>query len=160
MPRRATSRRRQGHSAVETACNGQTAITYSTFNAASLSPNDLTYICGTITTNAAQIIPNGSGTSGNPITIKFDTGASFSPAACNLGGGSNICFNLNGLSWIVVDGGTPCGPGTACNSDEEGNVSDDTGVISNTANGVGPKLIRSTVKPSSVRGAVTLKSET
>ena len=120
-----------------TVCNGQTAITYSTFNAASLSPNDLTYICGTITTNAAQIIPNGSGTSGNPITIKFDTGASFSPAACNLGGGSNICFNLNGLSWIVIDGGTPCGPGTACNSDEEGNVSDDTGVISNTANGVG-----------------------
>ena len=118
-----------------TACNTHTAITYATFNATSLSAGDTVYICGGITTNAAQIIPNGSGTSGNVITIKFDTGAHFSPAACNLGGGSNICFNLNGLSYILVDGGTACGPGTSCNSDEENNTSDDTGYISNTANG-------------------------
>lgn len=62
-------------------------------------------LCGTITsTFSAQ----GNGSSGNPITIRFQTGANITVANC----GTNGCIGLNGASWIVVDGSptaTPCG---------------------------------------------------
>lgn len=43
---------------------------------------------------------------------------------------SNGCLDVNGLSHIIVDGGIPCGPGTACSTNLTG-----TGIIQETANG-------------------------
>src|ERR1700685_4271578 len=60
-----------------TACNGQTAITPATWNSTSESPGDLTWICGTITCSAPGATAftfSWSGSSGNPITLKFDSG--------------------------------------------------------------------------------------
>lgn len=98
-----------------TACNGQTAITPSTFNGITNAPGDVDYICGTITGSAGStlITIKGSGSSGNPVTLKFDTGAVlqapyFSAATYGING--------NGSQWIVIDGGT-------------------NGIIQNTANG-------------------------
>ncbi len=103
-----------------TACNGQTAMTAATFNRITNSPGDLDYICGTITGSAgAQLLtPKGNGAAGNPVTIKFDTGAIlqapyFAPSP-NGGCGGAIC--LFGLSYYTIDG-------------------QNTGTIQNTANG-------------------------
>jgi hypothetical protein len=88
-----------------TNCNGQTAITVATFNGTSQSAGDLNWVCGTVTTSLA---PTGSGGSGNPVVIRFDTGASIIKANC----GTNGCINLNGLSNYLIDGSptsTACG---------------------------------------------------
>jgi hypothetical protein len=63
------------------------------------------HLCGTVT---SQVSPGTSGTSGNPITIIFETGAQISMGSC----GSTGCINLGGKSYIIVDGSptsTPCG---------------------------------------------------
>lgn len=103
-----------------TACNGQNTITPITFNWISNSPGDVNYICGTITAAAgAQLLtPKGNGTEGNPVTIKFDTGAVldapyFAPSP-NGGCGGAIC--LYGLNYYTIDG-------------------QKTGTIENTGNG-------------------------
>jgi hypothetical protein len=103
-----------------TACSGQTTITPDTFNEITNLPGDVNYICGTITGSAgAQLLaPRGNGTPGNPVTIKFDTGAIleapyFAPSP-NGGCGGAIC--LYGLSYYTIDG-------------------QNTGTIENTANG-------------------------
>ncbi|MGO9324633.1 MAG: hypothetical protein ACLP07_08740 [Terracidiphilus sp.] len=103
-----------------TACSGQTTITPAIFNWITNSPGDVNYICGTITGSAgAQLLaPKGNGTAGNPVTIKFDTGAIleapyFAPPP-NGGCGGAIC--LYGLSNYTIDG-------------------QNTGMIENTANG-------------------------
>ncbi len=93
--------------------------------ASQIGPGTTVNLCGTFT---SQLNGQGSGTSGSPITILFTPGAQISPAVCP----SNGCMNFNGLSYITIDGGTPCGPGTACNSSLSG-----TGNIENTANGTG-----------------------
>lgn len=110
-----------------TACNTQTAITITTWNALTLSAGDNTFVCGTITlgTNATGFIfPNG-GTSGNPVTLTFDTGADLKASYWNP---SNGAVFINGLSNVVVNGGSTCGrqngATVACN-----------GTIENTANG-------------------------
>lgn len=104
------------------ACKGQTAITPSTFNGIRNVPGDVNYICGTITGDpGSQLLkPKGNGAAGNPVTIKFDTGAIlqapyFAPSP-NGGCGGAIC--LYGLSYYTVDG-------------------QHTGTIQNTANGSG-----------------------
>lgn len=103
-----------------TACNGQTTITPAIFNGIRNSPGDVNYICGTITGSAgAQLLaPKGNGTAGNPVAIKFDSGAIleapyFAPSP-NGGCGGAIC--LYGLSYYTIDGQY-------------------TGTIENTANG-------------------------
>lgn len=105
-----------------TACNGQTAVTPATFNRIGNDPGDVDYICGTITgePGAQLLAPRGDGSAGNPVTIKFDTGAIlqapfFAPSP-NGGCGGAIC--LYKLSYYTVDG-------------------QNTGVIQNTANGSG-----------------------
>jgi hypothetical protein len=108
------------------ACNGKTTISESTFNSSKPSPGDQVYLCGVLA-NATGLYVGGSGTSGNPITITFDSGAKISVPYCN-----SICFNLGGQSYIVVDGGTPCGPSTLCSSTDTG-----TGIIEATGNGTG-----------------------
>ena len=102
------------------ACKGQTTITPDTFNEMTSSPGDVNYICGRITGSAGVqlLTPKGNGSAGNPVTIRFDTGAIleapyFAPSP-NGGCGGAIC--LYGLSYYTIDG-------------------QNTGTIENTANG-------------------------
>src|SRR5579872_2267748 len=74
-----------------------------------IGPGTTVHLCGTFT---SQMVGHGSGSSSSPITIHFESGAKISVPYCP----TNGCMNLNGLSWITVDGGTPCGPSTSCNS--------------------------------------------
>jgi hypothetical protein len=86
------------------ACNGQTAITVATFDGLTLSPGDTTYLCGTLTAPAgsANYITIGqSGTSGNLISLIFDTGASLT---ATYWGGEAI--NIEGNSYVLLNGGT------------------------------------------------------
>ena len=99
------------------------------------SAGNTLHLCGNITGSTTQIIAAGSGSSGSPITIKWESGAIFGPPYCNVGGGTNACIILSGHNYITLNGGTPCGPGTTCNSDESGGISVDTGVLQNTSNG-------------------------
>ena len=102
-----------------TACNGQTAETPVTFNAATPSPGEVIYFCGTITctTNTNCIVVNASGTSGNPITFIWDTNAIIEEPACPQHG-TGGCFQIKGNSYITLNGGT-------------------NGILENTANGTG-----------------------
>jgi hypothetical protein len=79
------------------------------------------HLCGTIST---ALNAQGNGSSGNPVTILFEPGAKLSTAVFPVNG----ALNLSNRSWIVVDGGTPCGPAVSdknsCN-----------GTIENTDNG-------------------------
>ena len=107
-----------------TACNGHTTISAATFNTTTNTAGDVNYVCGTITsagnTNVLTVL--GSGTSSLPITLKFDTGASLQSPYCPTSGNSNGCLLLSTTtspqSFILVDGGTPCGWNTATNTSE------------------------------------------
>jgi hypothetical protein len=96
--------------------------------AGQIGPGTRVTICGTITSTLSF---QGSGTSGHPVTLFFDTGANISQAFCGAGGGSS-CLDLAGKQWIVIDGAVPCGvisyhalyPESTCN-----------GIIQATANG-------------------------
>lgn len=86
-----------------TACNGQTAITPATFNALTPAPDDITWICGTLSFTSATtgISVNGSGTSGHPIVINFDTGGIIQAGNWGSGGAA---LRLDNQNWITVDG--------------------------------------------------------
>lgn len=102
------------------------AFPYSYFNAsgnwtsgvaggAQIGPGTTVHVCGTITVAAGAnaLTFQGSGTNGNPITLKFEAGAILqSPYFSKSGYG----INGSGGQWIVIDGGT-------------------NGIIQNTANG-------------------------
>jgi hypothetical protein len=120
-----------------TACNGQTTQSLSSFNTASnwtsgtptgnkIGPGTLVYACGTFTVAVSGVgfQFQGSGTSGNVIELLFDTGANITSPAMGAG------IDLNSQSYILVDGGTPCGRGTTCSANFSG-----TGTIQNTLNG-------------------------
>lgn len=98
-----------------TACNGQTAITPATFSGTTNAPGDVDYVCGTITgaANSTILTIKGNGASGNPITIKFDSGAILQAPYFSA---ATFGINGNGAQWVVLDGGT-------------------NGIIQNTANG-------------------------
>ena len=99
------------------ACNGQTAITVATFNSTTLSAGDISYLCGTITASggaSAFITISQSGSSGNPISLVFDTGAVLTAPYWGVSGP----ISLSGVSYITIDGGT-------------------NGIIQATANGTG-----------------------
>ena len=104
------------------ACNGQTAITPATFNGLTLAAGDLTYVCGTITVaqNTTGLQINNSGSSGNPIIIRFDSGAVMKSPAWPPDGTSGA-IDLGGNSWITIDG--------------QGNSSGGGGIIEATLNG-------------------------
>lgn len=78
----------------------------------------------TLSAGATAMTSGGSGTSGHPITIKFESGAKIAAPYWPTDGGIKINHNF-----IVIDGGTPCGPATACSA------SDGTGIFEATANG-------------------------
>jgi len=98
-------------------------------SAGQIGPGTSVHLCGTFTgaAGASMLTAQGSGTSGSPIILHFESGAIFTAPywASNTG-----AINIGGLSYIVVDGGTPCGyiPG-------KGAESPCNGVIQNTANG-------------------------
>lgn len=86
-------------------CNGHTAISVATFNGTGQSAGDTNYLCGNLT---SVLTPSGNGSSGNVVSIIFDTGANITVSSC----GTNGYIDLNGLSYYLVDGSptaTPCG---------------------------------------------------
>lgn len=94
-----------------TACNGQTAITLATWNGLTLSAGDLTWVCGTITVSGNGAVGfdfgTNTGTAGNPLTLKFDTGAVVVCATYCLGGGGGTnggAIAMRANSYIVIDG--------------------------------------------------------
>jgi hypothetical protein len=83
------------------------------------------HLCGTISNTISAL---GSGSAGNPITIKFEAGSSIQMAALPTGGG----IVLRSLQNIIVDGGGgPCGFSYPTNSPCS------VGQIESTANGTG-----------------------
>jgi hypothetical protein len=88
-----------------TACNGQTTITIATFNSTTLSPGDVTWICGIINQPAGGpgLDISQSGTSANPIVINFDTGAVLE--APYWGTNRNSAIYLSNQSYITINGG-------------------------------------------------------
>ncbi len=91
-----------------------------------IGPGTTVSLCGMITT---ELTAHGSGSSGSPITISFQSTAQISLPVCD---NTNGCLNVSGQSYIIVDGGTPCGPNTSCSTNLSG-----TGIIQETANGSG-----------------------
>jgi len=87
------------------ACNGQTAITPATFSGITNAAGDVDYICGTITfsANTTGISVKGSGSSGNPVTIKFDSGAILQSPQWP-GDGTSGAIDIGSGSWITIDG--------------------------------------------------------
>ena len=101
IPARATTRyiaATAGAFSGGSACKGQTAITPATWNGLTPVAGDVSYICGTIT---SSLTFQGGGTSANPVSLVFDTGAKISVPTCG-----SSCINLGGNSYILVDGGT------------------------------------------------------
>jgi len=91
-----------------------------------IGPGTTVHLCGTFTgnTNQSMLAAQSNGTSGNPVTIFFESGTNLtSPAWTGAG-----AIDLDNRSHFVVDGGTSCGfingAVTSCN-----------GTIQNTANG-------------------------
>ena len=78
-----------------------------------VSAGDTVHLCGTLT---STLTIGGSGSSGSPITILFETGAKLSKGAWGIG--SSAAIYSSGRSYIVIDGGT-------------------NGIIEDTANGTG-----------------------
>jgi len=91
--------------------------------ASQIGPGTTVLLCGTITT---PLTFQGSGTSASPITLTFDTGAAIS-ATC---GGSG-CLSAANRSYVIVDGGTPCGwisqAQVACNGTIQNTTSEPSG---------------------------------
>lgn len=97
-------------------CNGgtQNSSTPSFFNAGGnwanpkvsgkIGPGDTVYLCGVLTGNVNTTLLQfqKSGSSGNPITLKFDTGADVTSPAWNASG----AIDCNGQSYVTIDGGT------------------------------------------------------
>jgi chitodextrinase len=88
-------------------CANARAVSY--FNSAAnwgagstqIGPGKIVHLCGTIST---ALTAQGSGATGNVITILFEDNAKISLPACP--GNPNGCLTLNNKSYIVVDGGT------------------------------------------------------
>jgi hypothetical protein len=88
--------------------------------AAQIGPGTTVHLCGTFTGSANSTILQfqGSGASGNVVTLKFETGAILQAPYC----GGNGCIDLNAKSYLLIDGGPTCGKlsravgaTTACN---------------------------------------------
>src|ERR1700730_13952433 len=77
--------------------------------ATQIGPGTIVHLCGTFTDSirATMLTAQGSGTSGHPITLLFETGATFTSSAGwpSLGG----AIDISGRSYIVVNGGSTCG---------------------------------------------------
>ena len=97
------------------ACNGQTTISLAAFQGSSLwgggatqiGPGTTVYICGAITVsqNTNFFTFWASGTSGNPITIIWDTGAVVSSPYWPTQGSGGAIYATN-VAYVVINGGT------------------------------------------------------
>ena len=89
------------------------------------------HICGTLSgTGTAMMTILASGVAGNVITVKWESGARLSQTHGGV-------INVNGKSYLLFDGGTPCGY-TAAAGDTSCAVNDSgTGIIEATQNGTG-----------------------
>ena len=89
----------QGTGSGSGSCSNAAAV--STLSTAThWTPGNVIGLCGTITSN---ITAEGSGTSGNPITVYWEPGASMTMSASSC---SSQCLNISGQSYITLDGGT------------------------------------------------------
>lgn len=98
--------------------------------ASQIGPGTVVNLCGTLTTGL-QI--NGSGASGNVISVVWTTGSRISVPYGQI-------INLNGsYGYLLFDGGIACGPGSSCDTIEAANpagyASGQAGIIEATANG-------------------------
>ena len=87
-------------------------------SASQIGPGTIVHLCGTFNAPAganSYLRFQGSGTSGNPITLLFETGAIVQAPYFSANNGG---IDVNGQTWIVVDGGT-------------------NGILQNTAEGTG-----------------------
>jgi len=110
----------------------QTTISVATLNATTLLPDDIVNLCGTITGSAGANIISlvGNGSSGHPITIRFESGAIVqSPVCAPDGGGTGTggCIDIHGHSFITIEGNNT---GQATQGTLSGG-----GIIQNTDNG-------------------------
>lgn len=88
------------------------ALAYTFFNSSGnwgsgtgkISAGDTVHVCGTVTN---KILFQANGTSGNPITLKFETGAKFSAATWGTGTtGEAISFQGGAAgAYLIIDGG-------------------------------------------------------
>lgn len=71
--------------------------------ATQIGPGTTVTICGAFTGSAGstEFTFQGSGSSGNPITLLFDTGTTLSAPYWS---GTSGAINFSGLSWITIDG--------------------------------------------------------
>src|SRR5262245_13965087 len=106
-----------------TGANCANAKGLSSLSGADWAASNTLHVCGTI---GAAVTAQGSGSLGNVITLRFETGAKISMAVCPATG----CLNLSSRSYITVDGGVPCGPAVT-------NKATCNGIIEATANGTG-----------------------
>jgi hypothetical protein len=82
-------------------CSAARAV--GSLNSGDWTPGNTIHLCGTI---SSTLDAQGSGSSGSPVTVVFESGASITVPAC----GANGCINLMGVNYVVIDGGsTPCG---------------------------------------------------
>jgi hypothetical protein len=72
-----------------------------------IGPGTTVHICGGLTPAAGvqALIAHGSGTSGNPVTIHFESGATITSPYFN----GNGEIYISGRSWIVIDGNRTTG---------------------------------------------------
>ncbi|HSY33635.1 MAG TPA: hypothetical protein VLA42_16760 [Verrucomicrobiae bacterium] len=87
-------------------------------SASQIGPGTIVHLCGTFNAPAganSYLRFQGSGTSGNPITLLFENGAIVQAPYFSANNGG---IDVNGQQWIVVDGGT-------------------NGILQNTAEGTG-----------------------
>ena len=99
--------------------------------AGQIGPGTTVHLCGTFTGTAGggMLTAQGSGASGNPITLYFEAGANFTSPYWSPSTGA---IDIGGRSYIVINGGTPCGFKPGNGDSDEGTCN---GVIQNTANG-------------------------
>lgn len=98
-----------------------------------IGPDTTVHLCGNITgtggTNSSALTFQGSGSSGHPITLVFETGATMTAVAF-----WGTAINLGGQHDLLINGGTACGSSTGGSLP---GVSACNGTISNTGNGTG-----------------------
>lgn len=73
--------------------------------ASQIGPGDTVHLCGTISAAAGStaLTFQGSGTSGSPITLLFESGAGLTAPYWSAANGG---ININGLSYLTIDGGS------------------------------------------------------
>ncbi|MGA7411350.1 MAG: hypothetical protein WBW33_12750 [Bryobacteraceae bacterium] len=104
-----------------------------------IGPGTIVHLCGIITT---ELTAQGDGSSGSPILILFQPNAQIRVPLCD---DTNGCVSLNYRNHIILDGGTACGPGTACATTATACARNPalcgTGSIVQTSNGTLPAAI-------------------